>query len=228
MNYKIPNISILGLILAFFGAPFAILIFNQFTDDSPLTNELVIIREMILFLLTGILLILVIYGEKLNLGSIGLYNKHWGKSLGLAFIILISSIGLLALILGVFHLLGISYGEGGESNRYENVSLAVLTIMMIRAGVIEEICYRGYIMERLEKYTGNKIIYLYIPALIFGLVHYRQGVAGIIIATAIGLLLAFFYLKKRDLKANIIAHFLVDFIPNILIPLIAIISQLQR
>lgn len=221
MNYKIPPITIAGLILAFFGAPLLIFIFNKFTGSMPLTNELVIIREAGLFLVTGLLLILVVKGEKLNLGSIGLHNKHWGKSLMLALLILISSIALLAGILGIFYLFGISYGEGAESNRYENISLIVLSIMTVRAGVIEEICYRGFIMERLEKYTGNRLVYLYLPALIFGLLHYRQGIAGIIIATAAGLLLAFFYLKKRDLKANIIAHFLVDFIPNVLIPLIA-------
>jgi len=133
---------------------------------------------------------------------------------------MISSIVLLAGIMGIYHLLGIPYGKGGESNRYENVSLAVISLMMLRAGVIEEICYRGFIMERLEKYTGNRLIYLYIPTVIFGLFHYRQGIAGIVITTAAGFLLALFYLKKRDLKANIIAHFLVDLIPNVLIPLI--------
>jgi membrane protease YdiL (CAAX protease family) len=42
-----------------------------------------------------------------------------------------------------------------------------------------------------------------------------------VIATAAGLLLAFFYLRTRDLKANIMAHFLVDFIPNVLAPLLS-------
>lgn len=220
MNYKIPASTITGLVLAFFGPPLLIFIFNQITEGVQLTNELVIVREIGLFFLTGLLLVLVVKGEKLNLGSIGLHNRHWGKSLVLALLIMISILGLIAGLIGIFYLLGISFGEGEESNRYQNVSLAVISIMVIRAGVIEEICYRGFIMERLEKYTGKRFIYLYLPALIFGLVHYRQGLAGIVIATAAGLLLAFFYLKKRDLKANIIAHFSVDFIPNVLVPLI--------
>jgi uncharacterized protein len=224
MNYKIPTITTVGLVLAFFGGPLILFVFNQMTEGLQLTNKLVLIREISLFLITGLLLVLVVKGEKLNLGSIGLHNKHWGKSLVLALLIMISSIALLAGILGIYHLLGISYGGGEQSHRYENVSLVVMSIMMLRAGVIEEICYRGFIMERLEKYTGNRLIYLYIPTLIFGLFHYRQGIAGIVITTAAGLLLAFFYLKKRDLKANIIAHFGVDFIPNVIIPLIAGVS----
>jgi membrane protease YdiL (CAAX protease family) len=221
MKYKIPTITTIGLVLAFLGGPLLIFVFGQMTKGVSLTNELVIIRELSLFLLTGLLLVLVVKGEKLKLGSIGLHDKHWGKSLVLAILIMISAFVLSAGILGIYHLLGISWGQGGGSNRYENVSLAVISIMMLRAGVIEEICYRGFIMERLEKYTGNRLIYLYLPALIFGLCHYSQGLSGIVLTAALGLLLAFFYLKKRDLKANIIAHFLVDLIPNVLIPLIA-------
>ncbi len=221
MKFKIPTITTIGLVLAFFGGPLLLFVFHQLTDGEPLTNAWVLMRETGLFLLTGLLLVLVVKGEKLKLDSIGLHNKHWGKSLVLALLIMISSIALLTCIMGIYHLLGILYGEGGQPNRYDHVSTSVIAIMMLRAGVIEEICYRGYIMERLEKYTGNRLIYLYIPTIIFGLFHYRQGLSGIVITTAAGFLLAFFYLKKRDLKANIIAHFLVDLIPNVLIPLIA-------
>lgn len=221
MNNKIPAITIAGLLLAFLGAPLLIYVFNLFTEGQPLTNELVLLREGGLFLVTGLLLVLVTQGEKLKLDSIGLHNRHWGKSLGLAAIIMISSIALLAGILGVYYLLGVSYGSGGESSRYDAISLGVMTVVVIRAGVIEEICYRGYIIERLEKFTGSRLVYLYLPAIIFGLVHYRQGWEGIVIATAAGLLLAFFYVRYRDLKANIIAHFLVDFIPNVLAPLLS-------
>ena len=50
--------------------------------------------------------------------------------------------------------------------------------------------------------------------------HYQQGIGGIIIATLGGLVMSCFYWKTRDLKAVMIAHFMVDFIPNVLIPLI--------
>jgi membrane protease YdiL (CAAX protease family) len=220
MNYKISTYTIMGLILAFFGAPIIIFVFNQFTANVTLNNELVVIREISLFLITGLLLVLITKGEKLNLDSIGLHNRHWGKSIMLSLLILICNILLLAIVLGIFHLFGISYGEGGE-NRYKNVSLVVMSIIMVRAGIMEEICFRGFIMERLEKYTRNPLSYIYLPALLFGLFHYRQGIPGIIVASSAGLLLGFFYLKTRDLKANIIAHFSVDFIPNVLIPLIA-------
>jgi len=120
--------------------------------------------------------------------------------------------------LGIFQLTGISFGQ--EDGKYANISSWVLTVVMLRAGIVEELFYRGYIMERLYKITNNRIIYLITPSIIFGLLHYRQGIGGIIIATATGLLFSYFYWIKRDLKINIMAHFLADFIPNVLIPMI--------
>ena len=91
--------------------------------------------------------------------------------------------------------------------------------MVLRAGIVEEICYRGYVIERLEKMTGNWIVYFLIPLIFFGAFHYKQGIGGIIISFVAGAILAVLYIKRRDLKANIITHFLVDFLPNVLLPL---------
>jgi CAAX protease family protein len=96
-----------------------------------------------------------------------------------------------------------------------------MSIMVLRAGIVEEICYRGYMIERLEKLTGNWLVYFLAPLILFGAFHYKQGVPGIIIAFVSGAILAILYLKRRDLKANIITHFLVDFIPNVVIPLVS-------
>jgi membrane protease YdiL (CAAX protease family) len=42
-----------------------------------------------------------------------------------------------------------------------------------------------------------------------------------LIALVLGGILTGFYLWKRNLVANIFAHFLIDFIPNVLLPLFA-------
>ena len=128
----------------------------------------------------------------------------------------------IAVVLGcltLFKVAGISYGQ--SDGKYAHVSLWVMTFMMLRAGILEEIFYRGYIMERLYIINSNWLVYFLFPSVLFGLMHYQQGIGGIIIASAGGLVMSYFYWKKRDLKANILAHFMVDFVPNILIPLIA-------
>jgi membrane protease YdiL (CAAX protease family) len=219
MKTSISAYTAVGMFLAFFGATIVLNIFNQFAPGQ-LTDADVVIRELSVFAITGVLIWIIYSGEKLDLGSIGLHSRHWGKSLLLSLIIVILSFALTVLCMVIFKALDIPFGGGG-GGRYDNVSPAAMTLIMLRAGVVEEICYRGYLMERLEKISGSWLVFFLLPAVVFGLLHYKQGVGGIIVAFLLGLLISYFYWKKRDLKANIIAHFTVDFVPNVLLPLIA-------
>jgi membrane protease YdiL (CAAX protease family) len=97
--------------------------------------------------------------------------------------------------------------------------LWVILIVVIRAGFVEELFYRGYAIERLEALTGNRILAIGLPLLLFALFHYRQGWAGITIALLTGAVLTAVYLYKRNLWIPIMTHFLVDFVPNVAIPL---------
>jgi membrane protease YdiL (CAAX protease family) len=217
---RTPAITYLGLAIALFGVPLLIFLF-QFNAPSIYTNQFVITKELSIFALTGILLLLITKGEKLGLDSIGLHNRNWGKSILWGLIGTVIAIAALAILLFIFSKVGIKFGEGGESDRYKNVSLWVMTLMVLRAGIVEEICYRGYVIERLEKLTGNWFVYFLLPLILFGLFHYKQGIGGIIISFVAGAILAVLYIKRRDLKANIITHFLVDFLPNVLLPLVS-------
>jgi membrane protease YdiL (CAAX protease family) len=50
--------------------------------------------------------------------------------------------------------------------------------------------------------------------------HYRQGVGGIVAVFVLGGILTAFYIKFRDLLANITEHFLGDFVLNVALPLV--------
>jgi uncharacterized protein len=217
---RTPAITYLGLALALFGVPLLIFILQR-NAPAFYTDQFVITKELSIFALTGILLLLIIKGEKLGLDSIGLHNRDWGKSILWGLIGTAIAIVVLAILLFIFPKVGIKFGEGGESARYKNVSLWVMSLMVLRAGIVEEICYRGYAIERLEKISGNWIVYFLLPLILFGLFHYKQGLGGIIISFVAGAILAVLYIKRRDLKANIITHFLVDFLPNVLLPLLS-------
>ena len=218
---NVRPITWLGLAPAFFGAPLVIFIFQSLSPPGPYTNTFVVAKELSVFAVAGLLLLLIFKGEKLGVDSIGLHSRNWGKSLLWGFLGVLISGAALAILLFIFSKVGISFGHATETDRYKNVSLWVFSLMVVRAGIVEEVCYRGYIIERLLQSTRNWLVYFLFPVIIFGLLHYRQGIGGIIIATVAGAILAQLYLKRRDLKANIITHFLVDFIPNVLIPLIA-------
>ncbi len=216
-----PAITWVGLAIALFAAPLVIFIFQSTAPPGPFSNLFVIEKELSVFAVAGILLLLVVKGEKLGLDSIGLHSRNWGKSILWGFIGAAIAFAALAILLFIFSKTGISFGQGSDATRYKNVSLWVMFLMVLRAGIVEEVCYRGYVIERLEKISGKWIVYFLIPLILFAVFHYRQGIAGIIISFVAGAILAVLYLKRRDLKANIITHFLVDFIPNVLIPLVS-------
>ncbi|PWL40331.1 hypothetical protein DKG77_05790 [Flagellimonas aquimarina] len=214
---SIPRITILGLLIALFGPPLVIYIAGELAPEMY-TDKFIVVKELLVFAITTVLILLIYKGEKQTLASIGLHGKHWGKSILLALALTLISCAVLIFLAWVLSLAGIPVG-GDEGGKYKSVSLWAWTLVVLRAGVVEEICYRGYVMERIEKWTGSWYAYFLIPLVIFALLHYSQGAAGIIISFIIGGILAFSYWKKRDLKANIIAHFLVDLVPNVILPL---------
>jgi membrane protease YdiL (CAAX protease family) len=81
---------------------------------------------------------------------------------------------------------------------------------------VEELFYRGYIIERLEQLGLNRYIAGLIPLLIFGFAHGTNGWANIVLALALGAVLTLVYLWRRDLVANMIGHFVVDFLGVVL------------
>ena len=92
----------------------------------------------------------------------------------------------------------------------------LVTLIVVRAGVLEELFYRGYAIERLQALGLNRYWAGTIPLVIFSVGHWTGGWANMVIALVLGAALTFFYLWRRDLVANMIGHFLVDFISNVL------------
>ena len=202
----------LGLALAIFGIPVITTLHRMLVAD-PLASGGIVARELAILALTAFILWLVTAKERLPLSSIGLHTDRIGRSLIrgllLAAVCLAAAVGTIL----VYRLVGIAYGEGPGISRA--IPVTILTVM--RAGIAEEVLYRGFAIERLQVLTGNKWIAAGVPLVLFALLHYRQGLAGIFIAFLLGAILTAFYLWKRDLLANIFGHFLTDFIPNVLL-----------
>ena len=103
-----------------------------------------------------------------------------------------------------------------------------MAITVLRAGVTEEVFYRGYAHERLQSLTGRRSLAVVLTIIPFALFHFRQGPAGILIAGVMGLILALIYLKRRSLPAVMFTHFTVDFVPNVLLPLLGFSNSACR
>jgi membrane protease YdiL (CAAX protease family) len=162
--------------------------------------------------MVGVLLWIIVTKEHLPLSSIGLHSKKWGASLGWA---AITVVVCFALALGTIELVKQFGWKYGDSDAFSKISLGTITLITVRAGVAEDIFMRGFIIERLSTLTGNTYLAAALSLIPFALLHYWQGPAGILISFVLGGVLTGMYIWRRDLKSNIIAHFLVDFIANV-------------
>jgi membrane protease YdiL (CAAX protease family) len=93
-------------------------------------------------------------------------------------------------------------------------------INVTRAAVVEEAAFRGYGLERLNELTGSALFAGFVTWVLFTMAHLSSwGWAQVIIAAYGGLVLTALYLWRRNLWANIIAHWLADGAAFILLPL---------
>jgi membrane protease YdiL (CAAX protease family) len=170
-----------------------------------------LLKESLIWVSALALIVIIRRGEYLPMRSIGLGTARWWKSILWGFIIAT----VLAVVLGALaHLTG--YGHGPGSAAFEKLPLWLITAIVFRAGVVEELFYRGYAIERLQMIGLGRFWSVAIPLAIFSLGHWSGGAANILIAFAAGLILTGFYLWRRDLVANMIGHGLVDFVANVL------------
>jgi len=206
---KVSRASWIGLFLSLF----AFLVIRQtiLYFAPTLTTSSAIVKETLLWMSAVALLIIIRRGERLPFSSIGLGTSRWWKSILLGLVIAVVS----GVVGGVLAALS-GYGHGPGSAAFEKLPLWLITLIVLRAGVVEELFYRGYAIERLQAVGLKPVWAAGIPLIIFAVGHWTGGVANIVIALALGAILTGFYLWRRDLVANMIGHGLVDFAANVL------------
>src|SRR6266481_6338186 len=202
---KISRATWVGLFLSLFAM---VVIRHAFVFFVPkITFASAILKEVLIWATAAALLVIIRRGERLSFRSIGLGTCRWWKSIAWGLVIAIVSAGVVG---GLAYLTG--YGHGPGPAAFEKLPLWLITLIVLRAGVVEELFYRGYAIERLEALGLNRYWAAAIPLIIFALGHWTGGGANILIALALGGILAGFYLWRRDLIANMIGHFAVDFV----------------
>ena len=201
----------LGLLLTYATVPLTRLIFTQIFGE-PLDETPFIFREMLNLSAVGVLFWLILKKENLTLESIGISRRSWKETAlwSLAFFALTLGAMLLALVLCKY--LGLPFGE---SKAFDKLSAFSITLVCLRAGILEEAFMRGYQLERWNAIFQNKWVASALSLIPFAFFHYTQGWAGIIISFAAGAVLTATYWWKRNLPANMIAHFAIDFMANI-------------
>jgi membrane protease YdiL (CAAX protease family) len=206
---KVSRATWAGLAISLFAMVAIRQVFVFFVPETTFVSA--VLKEALIWLNAVALIVIIRRGEHLPMRSIGLGTARWWKSILWGFVIAIVS----AVVVGALaHLTG--YGNGPGSAAFEKLPLWLITAIVFRAGVVEELFYRGYAIERLRLIGLGRFWSVAIPLVIFSLGHWSGGAANILIAFAAGLILTGFYLWRRDLVANMIGHGLVDFVANVL------------
>jgi membrane protease YdiL (CAAX protease family) len=171
------------------------------------TTASVALREGLILASAAGLLLFIRYIEKLPFTSVGIGTSVWWKSV-------LWGIVTAALCLGAAGAIAyFTKFEGGpHAHDMDKLPLWLVVLIVSRAGFVEELFYRGYAIERLRGLGWSRAAAAIVPLVIFALGHYSGGPVNVLMAFTLGGILTLFYLWRRDLVANIIAHFLVDFL----------------
>ena len=156
------------------------------------------------------LLVWVRWAERRPLSSIGLRQPTLGTfGWGIAGAVALIASFVLCYAL-IFPLLGLRIDAQRTGSIISNAYWLQLVIFVF-AAFVEEIIYRGYIIERIEALTGSKWFAFAISAVAFTLVHLSSWAASQLIVVAFGaVMMGLLYLWKRDLIMVMIAHCLAD------------------
>lgn len=154
----------------------------------------------------------VLLVERRPLSSIGIRRPGW-DTLGWA---LVMTAALVASLMLSYAL--ILPALGLEMNRAATKSITDLSLLsqfalFVRAGVTEEILFRGFPIERLLELTRSKWIAVLVPGILFVGGHYLfWGVGQLVVVAFATVIITSFYLWRRDLICCMIAHILSDVI----------------
>jgi len=151
-------------------------------------------------------------GEELPMSSIGLHHPTW-KGLLYA---LAAAAGMLAVfvihfavIVPLFHLNVAA--AGAERGLILARPYWYRVLLVLRAAVVEEILFRGYLIEKVRHLTGSSTLAIAVSVAAFTYAHLAGwGLVHLIPVFGGGVIFAVLYIWKRDLGSNMIAHFITD------------------
>ena len=171
-----------------------------------------LVREGVWWGVGSSLLAYVVFLERRPLSSIGI-RRPTPKTFLVASIAAVVMLCTVALSYAViFPLLGLTVNQAAVARVTDNPGWLIV-LMVARAGVIEEILYRGYPIERIREIGGSNWWAAVIPTAVFVLAHLSVwGAAQLIVVLFGAVLLAILYIWRRDLICNMVAHFLVDLV----------------
>jgi membrane protease YdiL (CAAX protease family) len=180
------------------------------------------IIEICFWAMALVVLAVVLCWERQPLRSIGLRRLTMKEGLlslllGILLFVLVPTLGIF--MERVVHIPTSTMGVVAALAKYP---IWLRAILAARAGFVEEILYRGYPIERLNRLTGR----IWPGALISLIIHAAIHIPPLGLGHTVGVvfplsaILTGLYVWKRNLTLNITVHFLADFLVLVLLPLL--------
>jgi membrane protease YdiL (CAAX protease family) len=165
-----------------------------------------ILVQALYFGVPALVIWIVIRWERLPVSSIGL-RRPTAMTLANAVLLFASLQALPLITTPLLDLLGTGGVEAGLQ-KLARLPLWFRVVVGLTGGVIEELLYRGYLVERLASATGRRWLGATLAAVVFGLAHSSAWGIGFALGADLpfGIVMTLFYLWRRDLIANMLAH----------------------
>jgi membrane protease YdiL (CAAX protease family) len=198
--------TLAALLVALAGPPLLVIVSRRTFGEFPSVGVQLVL-QLVLCAFAGVVLYVVIHSERLPLSSIGL--RRPGRSTVISGL-LVGLCILYLLPLVTAPLIRVLDLGGFERGLEKLVRLPVWfrVFVAVTGGTVEETLYRGYAVERLAAITGRCWLGGLIAAIAFGLAHIPSWGIGPALGAdlPLGAVMTVFYLWKRDLAANSLAH----------------------
>lgn len=194
-----------GLLVALAGPPALVVAEGRIFGDAPGIGVQTLM-QVIFCGLAGVVLLIVRRGERLPLRSIG---ARWPNASTVVTALLIIAAGfVLEQVTAPWAIAVAPEGLAAGVARLAVWPAWFRLFVGATSGIVEETLYRGYAVERLAAITGRTWLGALIATLAFGAAHIPFWGVGFAMVADLpaGVLLVLFYLWRRDLLANILAH----------------------
>ena len=107
----------------------------------------------------------------------------------------------------------------GDSFDYDSVVpvsgflyFAVVIYFGLSAGLVEEFLFRGLLYRAFSGFPHSLLLFLVVSPLLFGLVHWEDGLANLASTYIVGVFMAIAYLGFRNLWPLVIGHIFTDLV----------------
>jgi len=87
-----------------------------------------------------------------------------------------------------------------------------LTVGLALVAIVEELVFRGVMLEVLRRYTTSTVLIVVVSSLLFGLIHWSGGLHAVVVTSIIGAVFMVGYLAGGSLLPIMLAHFVINFI----------------